>query len=109
MTMKTVIYLSIVCASISFTVTETQLFEPLRNRLKKKNRFLGRLVSCGYCLGHWVAFVLVALAGAFPGKSFLFHAGGWQLLDYFFAPFAVAWLSGFQWVLMCLMMDRTEK
>ena len=59
--MKTLIYLSLVTASISFTITETKLFKSPREWLKKTSPFLGDLFSCGYCFGHWVAFGLVAV------------------------------------------------
>ncbi len=100
--METVIYLSFVTASISFTVTETKLFKPLREWLKKKSSFLGDLFCCGYCLGHWVAFVLVAI---YKPKLFEF----WWLLDYFLTAIVIAWLSGIQWALMCLLMEKTGK
>ncbi len=98
--METVIYLSFVTASISFTVTETKLFKPLREWMKKKNVFFGDLLSCGYCLGHWVAFALVAVY-----KPKLFEC--WWLLDYFLTAIVIAWLSGIQCALMCLLMEKT--
>jgi hypothetical protein len=100
--MKTVIYLSFVTAAISFTVTETKIFKPLREWLTGKIAFLGELFSCGYCFGHWVAFGLVAVY-----KPCLFHA--WWLLDYFLTAIVIAWLSGIQWALMCLLMDKAGK
>jgi len=100
--MKNVIYLSFITASISFTVTETKIFKPLREWTKSKNTFLGELVSCGYCLGHWVAFVLVAV---YQPKLFEI----WWLLDYFLTALVIAWLAVFQWALMCLLMEKTGK
>jgi len=99
---KTVIFLSIVTASISFTVTETQIFKPFREWMKKKSPFLGKLFSCGYCLGHWVSFALV---GIFRPPIIKI----WWPLDYFLIALAVAWLSGMQWVLMCWFMERAGK
>ena len=96
-----VLLLSLVTASISYTVTETKLFRPVRERVREES-FLGRLLSCGYCFGHWVALVLVVIY-----RPRLFDA--WWLLDYFLTILAIAWLSGVQWVLMCLLMDKTGK
>ncbi len=100
--MKIVIYLSFVTASIAFTVTETKLFKPLREWLQNKIPFLGELFSCGYCFGHWVAFALVAV---YRPKLF----GYWWLLDYFLTALVIAWFSGFQWLLMCGLMDKAGK
>jgi len=97
-----VIYLSFVTASLSFTVTETKVFAPLREWIKKNNSFLGELVSCGYCFGHWVAFALVTIY-----RPKLFES--LWLFDYFLTAIVVAWLAAFQWALMSLLMDSSGK
>ncbi len=100
--MALTLYLSLVTASISFTVTETKLFLPFRDWVKERNSFLGELMSCGYCFGHWVAFSLVAIY-----RPKLFDA--WLHLDYFLTALIIAWLSGLQWLLMCWLMERAKK
>ncbi|MCU0289370.1 MAG: DUF1360 domain-containing protein [Acidobacteria bacterium] len=100
--MKTVIYLSFITASISFTVTETKIFKKLREWLKQKNTFLGELFSCGYCFGHWVAFVLVVIY-----KPKIIQS--WWLLDYFLVALVMAWFSGLQWASMCILIKKTGK
>ncbi len=100
--MREVIFLSLVTASISFTVTETKSFQPLRGWLKKKGGFLGSLFACGYCFGHWVAFALVA---AYRPKLFDY----WWVLDYFVTALVIAWLGAFQWIVMCWLMEKVGK
>jgi hypothetical protein len=95
-------YLSLVTASMSFTITETKIFAPLRLWMKSRSRFFGDLLSCGYCLGHWIALILVILF-----KPTLFQT--WWLLDYFFVILIIAWVAGFQWALMCLVMKTAGK
>lgn len=97
-----VIYLSLVAASVSFTVTETKLFLPLREWMKVRNSFLGELFSCGYCFGHWIALALVAIY-----RPRLFTA--WRPLDYFLTALVVAWLAAFQWALMCWFTEKAGK
>jgi hypothetical protein len=70
--------------------------------VKGKNSFGGELLSCGYCIGHWVAFALVAIY-----QLRLFHK--WWLLDYFLTALVVAWLGGFQWAFMCWLMEKARK
>jgi hypothetical protein len=94
-----VIWLSLVTASISFTVTETKLFKAPREWVQKKWRW-GEVFSCGYCFGHWVAFALVAIY-----RPRLFDV--WWPLDYLLTALVIAWLSGIQWALMCLLMQKT--
>ena len=99
--MKEVLLLSLVTASISFTISEAKLFKPLREWVQKKLP-LGELLSCGYCLGHWVAFALTAIY-----RPRLFEM--WWPLDYFLTALVIAWLSGIQWVLMCFVMEKAKK
>ncbi|MHC4084371.1 MAG: hypothetical protein ACYSWZ_00685 [Planctomycetota bacterium] len=99
--MLKVFLLSLVTASISFTVAETKLFELLRRRMPKES-FGAELLSCGYCLGHWIAFALVAVY-----QPRLFEC--WWLLDYFLTAIVIAWLAGIQWSLMCFLVDKAGK
>ena len=94
--------LSAVTASFSFTITETKILEPFRKWIRGKNEFLSKLFSCGYCMGHWIALVLV---GVFQVKIF----NVWWLADYFLGIVVIAWLAGFQWAFMCILMEKAGK
>ena len=100
--MEEVLYLSLVTASISFTVSESGLFGRLRDWAKTKGAFVGGLLSCGYCFGHWVALGLVCLY-----RPRLFF--GWWPLDYFLTALVIAWLGAFQWAALCWLMKKAEK
>jgi Protein of unknown function (DUF1360) len=100
--MEKLLYLSLVTACLSFTVSEAKIFLPVRVRIKKKSSFLGELFCCGYCLGHWVAFSLVAI---YQPRIFT----SWWLLGYFLTALVIAWLSAFQYVLLCWLMERAGK
>lgn len=100
--MLLIILLSFVTASVSFTVTETKIFAPFREWLGGKSGFLGSMFSCGYCLGHWIAFALTAIY-----QPSLFEA--WWLLDYFLSGLVIAWLAAFQWIVMCWLMKLVGK
>jgi hypothetical protein len=101
-TVQEIIYLSMIAASISFTVTETQILKPARNWIKQQNAFLGKLFHCGYCLGHWTAAALVLVY--WPRIMVL-----WAPLDYVLTALVIAWLGGYQWALMCWLMIKAEK
>jgi hypothetical protein len=66
---------------------------------QKKTLDLGRAVDQ---LGHWVAFAFVAI---YHPKLFDF----WWLLDYFLTALVIAWLSAFQYVLLCWLMEKAGK
>ena len=94
--------LSLANAAIAFTVTETKLFGPFRDWTKAKHHALGELFACGYCLGHWSAFALTAIY-----RPRLFEA--WWPIDYFLTAMVIAWLSAFQWILLCWLMQKVGK
>jgi hypothetical protein len=43
---------------ITVIVTESLLFGPLRDAVRKRSHYLGELVSCHLCFGTWVGFAL---------------------------------------------------
>jgi len=100
--MDEVVLLSVATATISFTLAETQLFAAARTWVKTKSRLGGELVSCGYCLGHWVAVGLTAIY-----RPRLFDA--WWLLDYALTALVIAWLAAFQWAALCWLMMKAGK
>ena len=96
-----ILLLSMPNAAIAFTVTETKFFAPFRRWTKEKSALLGELVSWLF-LGHWTAFALVAI---YRPRVF----GLWWGLDYFLTALALAWLSAFQWILLCWLMQKIGK
>lgn len=94
--------LSGVTAYLAFTVSETSLFAPFRRWCQERNRWLGKLVACGFCLGFWFAVALVAV---FRPRLF----ASWWLLDYLLTAMVIAWLAAFQWAALCWLMDRAGK
>jgi hypothetical protein len=87
--MKEFLIYSLVIASISFTVSEASIFSKLRTKVKFRSKFFGKLICCGYCLGHWLSACAVII--------FKINL---EPLGYFLTIFALAWVAGFQWALM---------
>lgn len=100
--MAQIVVLSLATASIAFTVSETAVFDGLRQWLHARNAWLGKLVSCGYCMGYWIAFGLVAIY-----RPRLFDA--WWLLDGFLTALVIAWLAAFQWATLSWLMEKAGK
>ena len=61
----TVFAVALVVMGLSHTIARERIFAPLRDRLGGRDTWLGYLVSCPYCVSHWVAFVVVPLTGAY--------------------------------------------
>lgn len=78
--------LALAVSSISLTVSRAKLFADLREFVKSKNVWLGKLLSCPYCTSHWVSFIITALYLPRPIHLFL-------LLDWFLASMMIVALS----------------
>jgi uncharacterized membrane protein len=57
---------SLVVMGLSHTIARERICEPLRRRLGGKETWLGYLVSCPYCVSHWLAMILVPITGVYP-------------------------------------------
>ncbi len=60
--MEQVVLVSLVTASVALTLCETTLLAGLREWVKGRSPWPGKLEHCGYCLGHWIAFGLVTIS-----------------------------------------------
>lgn len=56
---------SAVVMGLSYTISKEELFRGFRDRCGGRETWLGYLVSCPYCLSHWVAFIVVPLTGTY--------------------------------------------
>src|SRR4051812_7282589 len=75
---------SLVAMGLSHTIARERIFAPLRDRLGGKDTWLGYLVSCPYCVSHWIALILVPLTGTYalevaPRWGWVSDGLGWLL------------------------------
>jgi len=101
--MNDIILLSMVCATVAFTITESKLFETFRNYMELIDDMVGKLFHCGYCLSHWISFLLVIIY-----KPLLFNSG-YYLLDYFMTSLVITWLSAWQWLGFSYLISKSGK
>jgi hypothetical protein len=85
---------SAVVMGLSQTVAKERIFAPLRERLGGKDTWFGYLVSCPYCVSHYIAFALVPLTGTYPIEV---TVGGWvgAVLRWFLASVLIAVIAAF--------------
>lgn len=57
----TCIILATASASVAITVTQTELFAPLRAAANKAGHMIGHLFHCFYCISHWVVIAGIAI------------------------------------------------
>jgi len=93
------ILLSMVVASVSFFISHTQLLEKKRKQIWWRNKFIPELLSCSYCLGHWVAVVVLLIV---PVKLF----GIFWPLDYIMTWLIISWIAGLQSLAMSRLWDK---
>ena len=91
------VMLSIVVASIAWTVTQEEIFSEWREICVDKSQNCKRIVqrkffyvfTCEYCFSHWVTLVILILTG------FQLLFADWR--GYILAFFAIPWLAN-QWM-----------
>jgi hypothetical protein len=59
--LRQLVVVSFLVMGVAHTISKERLFAPLRERLGGHQTWLGYLVSCPYCISHWIAFVVVPL------------------------------------------------
>ena len=98
--MKEVIFLGIASGYMSFIISEAVVFKSLREWVKQKNSFLGKLISCGLCVGTWISFFLEAVF--LPNLFFGF-------LGYVVTSFVIGYISAICWVITFMLLDFSGK
>jgi len=91
------VILSMVVASISWTVTQEEIFKEWRESLEKKSKTVRNILvrkffyvfTCEYCFSHWVTIVILILTG------FRLLIDDWR--GYVLAFFLLPWLAN-QWM-----------
>lgn len=55
------VVIAVAAASISYTITMTELFAPVRAWTQKLGHMMGYLFTCFYCMSHWVVIAAVLI------------------------------------------------
>jgi len=93
-----IIILSLIVASIAWTVTQEKIFEEPRNFAKRKSETSKSLLvrkfcyvwTCEYCFSHWVTILILILTGF----QVLFEDWRGYVLAFFLLPWvANQWMS----------------
>ena len=63
------IIIALAVSPISFTITKTKIFKPIRSWAFSKNKFLGELLECPYCSSHWISLLFCIIIVPQPIKS----------------------------------------
>jgi hypothetical protein len=80
------VVIALTCSGIAMSFTQGSMFDPVRAWIMSKNKLLGDLFKCFFCLGHWLAFAGVAIYQPRPLQATL-------LADLVVAAFTIVTLS----------------
>ena len=79
-------YLSVACGAASLVVSKGAVFDRAHKWLEPRAPLLEQMLSCPWCLSHWVALALVLVSRPLPLTGLL-------PVDYFVATMVVVALS----------------
>jgi len=98
---------SAVVMGLSYTIAKEALFAPLRNRCGGRETWLGYLVSCPYCVSHWVAFIVVPLTGTYDVRMAARVPVVSPIVDWFLSSILVTVVAAFLRVIF-FFVDETQ-
>ena len=96
--------IALMSSCISITVTQQEMFRPLREWMVKKNAMAGYLFSCFYCFSHWVVFAGVAIY-----RPVLVHSGFWLIDLAVTAFFTIGLTAMFSGIILKVMRNAIAK
>lgn len=99
----TIIYLGVANGMISGCIAKSYFFEWFRDLVSWFSYPLHKLISCPYCLSHWVAVIMVWL-----WVPKLTNCGV-AFFDYVVAAFVMVAVASISWGAAFYLMDRAEK
>lgn len=83
----TCLVIAMASASIAMTMTQTELFAPLRQWAKKTGHMIGHLFKCFYCMSHWAV-----IAGIIIYRPVLISSGN-MIVDLIVSTFVTITLA----------------
>jgi hypothetical protein len=69
--LATTVVIAVAAAAVSMSFTQGSMFEPIRKWIAARNKLLGELAHCFFCMSHWIAFAGVAIYQPRPVQSTL--------------------------------------
>ena len=81
------VVIAVAASSISLSITQGELFAPLRNWLQRVGHMVGHLFQCFFCISHWGVFLGIAVY-----RPAITHSG-FALVDWTVAGFFTLTLS----------------
>jgi hypothetical protein len=107
MSMLQLLFVSAVVMGLSYTIAHERLFRRFRECCGGRDTLLGYLVSCPYCLSHWLAFLIVPLTATYPVHMAARIAYVSTAVDWFLSSVLVTVMAAFLRVIF-FFVDETQ-
>lgn len=85
----TCLVLAIASAAVAITITQTEMFAPLRATANKAGHQIGHLFHCFYCISHWI--VIAGIVAYHP----VLISSGVPVIDWIVSAFFTIAISAF--------------
>ena len=66
----------------TFIITFSYIFKPIREWIKKRNNFIGKLIECPQCSGFWMSFIIQFIILIHSRGQFVFY-----YLDFYYITY----------------------
>lgn len=100
--MITIIYLGVANGMISLLIAKSKFFEKLRDYFFDRGHdFVHELLSCPYCVSHWVAIAMMFWKPLITHSMFV--------LDYLVSMFVMIAIATVTWTIAFGLMNWAEK
>lgn len=103
----TCLVIAIASGTISITITQTELFAPLRALMQKAGHMIGYLFQCFYCMKHWIVGIFVLIYQPVLVQSHLCLID--LIVSWFFTVTISTFVSGLVFKVFLLAMDSHMK
>jgi len=101
----TLLGLSAMVSSMTWTVSKTKIFLPVRKEISRHSKIIGELVECPYCLSHYISSVVVLVSLFYGILPFLFVP---MWMGSIFYTLTIVWLAAFQWSILGILWNKLD-
>lgn len=103
----TCLVIALASGTVSITITQTELFAPLRALMQKAGHMTGYLFQCFYCMKHWIVGIFVLIYQPMLVKSDFWLID--LIVSWFFTVTISTFVSGLVFKVFLLAMDSHMK
>jgi len=90
---------------LTFIITQSYIFKPIRNYLTSVNKSIGKLIHCSQCTGFYIGIILQFIIVMFNRNDIIFYISDFYYIIYGFIGSFVSYTS---YLLLKPFMDKYD-